>query len=64
MKLKQHIIESSISLKHHSELNPKIWKDEDAIIPEVKKKLLENAEAFLIFTEISKDKLLDRPYSN
>jgi len=45
------INESAILLQYHEEYNPKLF-DNNRLIPEVRTKLLQDAEAFRVFTEI------------
>jgi len=51
LNFKQFIIESETTLEYHEQLNPVIWKD-DIIKPEVRKHLLEIADAWREFANI------------
>jgi len=45
---------NKLTIQYHEELNPLIWED-DKLKPEIKEKLLEVAEAFLEFIEVTVD---------
>lgn len=54
LNFNDYLVELKLTLQYHEELNPKIWKSEDKLKPEVRKALLKFAYTWADFAKIPK----------
>lgn len=53
-KFSEYLSEIKLTLQYHEELNPKLWKNEDKLKPEIRQALLKFAFAWAEFAKIPK----------
>lgn len=59
LNFNDYLVELKLTLQYHEELNPKIWKSNDKLDPEVKKALIKFGHAWAEFAKIPKSMIQD-----